>query len=60
MKDKIAAMDWQKYLRYTGEKPQIKKIFALKYRMLTFIENTFLPNGNRIFGFKNYRQIGIF
>lgn len=60
MKDKVAAMDWQKYLRYTGEKPQIKKIFAFKYRMLTFFENTFLPNGNRIFGFKNYKQTGIF
>lgn len=60
MKDKIAAMDWQKYLRYTGEKPQIKKIFAFKYRMLTFFENTFLSNGNRIFGFKNYRQIGLY
>lgn len=60
MKEKIAALDWKNYLRYTGDKPPIRKIFATKYRILTFLENTFLNNGNRIFGFKNYKQTGIF
>lgn len=60
MKDRVAEMDWNDYLRFEGEKPDIRKIFALKYRILTFVENHFLPNGNRIFGFKNYKQIGIF
>lgn len=60
MKDRVAAMDWNKYLRYSGAKPDIKKIFGIKYRFLTFIEKKFLTNGNRIFGFKNYKQVGIF
>lgn len=60
MKNRVEAMDWSNYLRYSGTPPEIKKIFAPRYKFLTFLENTFLPHGNRIFGFKNYRQIGIF
>lgn len=60
MKERIAAMDWAKHLRYSGENPKIRKIFGLKYRILTLLENGFLPNGNRIFGFKNYKQIGVY
>lgn len=60
MNERVSAMDWSNYLRYTGAPAPIKKIFAPRYRVLNFFENTFLPNGNRIFGFKNYKQTGIF
>lgn len=60
MTERIANMNWSKYLRYDGKAPEIRKIFGLKYRVLTFLENHFLSNGNRIFGFKNYKQTGIF
>lgn len=60
MESRMSKMDYDKYLKYTGNAPDIRKIFGFKYRVLSFIENRFLKNGNRIFGFKNYRQIGIF
>lgn len=59
MKDKIAAMSWSKYLNLSDSKPDIRKMFAPKYRILNFIENNFMRYGNRIFGFKNYKQIGV-
>ena len=58
MKERIASMNWADYLEFSGDKPNIKKIFGIKYRVLSLIENNFLKNGNRIFGFKNYKQIG--
>lgn len=60
MNDRIRSMDWSSYLRYSGKQPDIKKIFAPKYKILTFLENRLLRNGNRFFGFKNYNQVKIF
>lgn len=59
MAARIERMNWQEVLSYSGAKPGLKKIFSLKYRLINFVES-FLPHGNRLWGFKNYKQVGIF
>ncbi|MCL1943757.1 MAG: hypothetical protein FWF54_09465 [Candidatus Azobacteroides sp.] len=59
MNDRISKMNWSKYLRFTGKKPNMGKKFGLKYRILNWIEHQIL-GGRRIGGFKNYKQIGRF
>jgi len=55
MKEFIKKFDWKNQLRYNkgNEKLKLQKHEKLKYRFLTFIEQTFF-NGELIFGFKNY------
>lgn len=53
----IEAMSWASYLRYDGPLPVMKKKFGLKYRIINFIENNFLPEGARIGGFRNYKLV---
>lgn len=57
MKDRIQNMSWKKYLRYEGAPIDMKKKFGLKYRIINFIENNFLGEGQRIGGFKNYKLV---
>ena len=59
MNERIGRINWQEVLSYSGAKPGLSKIFPLKYRIINFIES-FLPHGNRLWGFKNYRQTEIF
>lgn len=59
MQQRIEACPYRKYLRYEGDAPDIRKIFGTKYRILNRVEKL-LPNGGRIGGFRNYRQIGTF
>ncbi|MDR2083970.1 MAG: hypothetical protein LBP67_03145 [Bacteroidales bacterium] len=59
MDERIRNMNWQKVLSYSGANPNMNKIFPVKYRIINFIES-FLPHGNRLWGFKNYKQKGIF
>lgn len=59
MRERIAQCPYRRFLRYEGDAPDIKKIFNRKYRIINAIERL-LPNGGRIGGFKNYRQIGVF
>lgn len=54
---RIKNMDWGKYLRYEGIPPIMKKKFRLKYRIINFIENHFLPEGSSIGGFRNYKLV---
>ena len=55
MNEFIKRFNWKHQLRYTSdpEKTKLQKHEKLKYRFLTFIEQTFL-NGRLLFGFKNY------
>jgi glycosyltransferase involved in cell wall biosynthesis len=57
MNERIAAMDWNHLLRYDGAPTDMRKKFKLKYRIINFIENTFLPEGSRIGGFRNYTLV---
>lgn len=57
MKQRIQNMSWEKYLRYDGAPVDMKKKFGLKYRIINFIENNFLGEGQRIGGFKNYKLV---
>lgn len=57
MKQRIQNMSWKKYLRYDGAPIDMKKKFGLKYRIINFIENNFLGEGQRIGGFKNYKLV---
>lgn len=59
MKERIRQMDWQNILRYSGAPPDFRKIFSAKYRIINRLEKL-LPEGNRIGGFVNYKQSGIF
>ena len=60
MKERIANMNWQHLLTYTGERPKkLSKIFEPKHRMLSFLENKILGE-KMLFGFKNYHRIGAF
>ena len=59
MEERIKKMDWQELLSYRGKNPNWKKMFSFKYQIINFIER-FLPNGNRIGGFTNYKQVGVF
>ncbi|MFZ4454768.1 MAG: hypothetical protein ACOYOT_00955 [Bacteroidales bacterium] len=54
MSERLAAMDWNHLLRYDGAPTDMRKKFKLKYRIINFIENKFLPEGSRIGGFRNY------
>ena len=57
MQDWIAKMDWKDQLRYSskGNKPRpLFKHEKLKYRMISWVENTFF-GGRTIGGFKNYK-----
>ncbi|OQY08843.1 MAG: hypothetical protein B6I28_04080 [Fusobacteriia bacterium 4572_132] len=59
MEEWIKKFDWQDKLQYEGKPNPYRKKQKhemLKYRILTFIEQTFL-NGNHIGGFKNYRLL---
>lgn len=58
MKDFIAKFDWKHQLRYGPSKGKtvLQKHEKLKYRILSFIEYTFM-GGNILFGFKNYNKI---
>jgi hypothetical protein len=53
MKERMAAMDWKQLLQYGGKRKTRYDHDRLKYRLLTFIENTFL-GGRQLGGFKNY------
>jgi hypothetical protein len=56
LKNWIERFDWQQHL-YPNRTPSRKhKHDRFKYRLLTFIEQTFL-NGNLIGGFKNYKLL---
>jgi hypothetical protein len=53
MRDRIAAMDWKNELQYSGAPQTRHKHDRLKYRLLTWIERTFL-GGHRLGGYRNY------
>lgn len=57
MEQRIADMSWRSLLREEGRPPVMKKKFALKYRIMSFIENKIL-GGHTIGGFKNYKIVG--
>jgi hypothetical protein len=57
MQDRIKKISWKHLLHYEGKRPNIGKMFGLKYRILTFIENNILPEGAMIGGFKNHRLL---
>jgi len=59
MKSWIDKFNWSSKLQYTGNKKGSRSPYKhekIKYRILTFLENTFLK-GNVIGGFKNYNII---
>ena len=59
MKDWIGLFDWSPKLQYSGTRNKKRaphKHEKIKYRVISFIENTFL-NGKVIGGFKNYNII---
>ncbi|MGM0508322.1 MAG: hypothetical protein ACQERZ_04075 [Fusobacteriota bacterium] len=59
MKSWIDKFDWKDKLQYTGKPNPYRKKHKhemLKYRVLTFIEQTFL-NGDHIGGFRNYKLL---
>jgi hypothetical protein len=59
MKEWISKFNWSSQLQYTGNRNKKRnphKHEKFKYRLLSFIENTFL-NGEVIGGFKNYTII---
>lgn len=58
MKNFINQFNWKNQLRYKAGKGKAKlqKHEKLKYRVLTFIEQTFF-NGRILFGFKNYNRL---
>ncbi len=51
--ERIQNMDWKNLLTYNGKDNTRYHHDKLKYRVLTFLENTFL-RGKQIGGFKNY------
>ncbi len=56
MKQRIAQMNWQEKLQYSGKPNPYRKPHKherLKYRLLSFIEK-YLFGGKQIGGFKNY------
>lgn len=57
MHKRINSCPWAEYIRYEGKKPNIKKIFGIKYRIIRLIEKYILKNGRTIGGFKNYKLI---
>lgn len=60
MQERISNIkNYSHLLKYEGNPPDIRKVFGLKYRILNFFESK-MPNGNRIGGFKNYIQKGIY
>lgn len=59
MQERIASLSWSHLLRNVGAPPKMKKKFAPKYRIMSFIEHKIL-GGRTIGGFKNYRIIGKF
>ncbi len=59
MKEWISKFDWEDKLQYEGKPDRSRKKHKhekLKYRLLTFIEQTFL-NGNHLGGFRNYKLL---
>lgn len=59
MKEWIEQFNWEDQLQYKSGYNKNRKKHKhekLKYRIISFIENTFL-NGNNIGGFKNYKKI---
>ncbi|MGN6247172.1 MAG: glycosyltransferase family 2 protein [Ginsengibacter sp.] len=58
MQDFIKKFNWKDQLRYKkgNEKLKKQKHEKFKYRLLTFLEHTFL-NGRLLFGFKNYKLL---
>jgi len=54
--DRIQKMDWKNLLTYSGKDNTRYNHDRLKYRVLSFLENTFL-HGKQIGGFKNYRLL---
>lgn len=59
MKDWIAKMDWKSQLRYSSKGAKKRQQFKhekLKYRLISWVENTFY-GGKTIGGFKNYKLI---
>lgn len=59
MQNWIAKMNWKDQLRYSSEgnrKRQLFKHEKLKYRIISWIENTFF-GGETIGGFKNYKKL---
>ena len=58
MNDFIKQFNWKNQLRYKSGKGKTKlqKHEKPKYRLLTFIEQTFF-NGRLLFGFKNYKRL---
>jgi hypothetical protein len=58
MKDFIKKFNWKDQLRYKPGKKKVKmqKHEKFKYKVLTFIEQTFFE-GRLLFGFKNYNRL---
>lgn len=56
MQQRIKEMSWGDLIRHDGLRPDMRKKFAMKYRIMTFIENK-LMGGRTIGGFKNYKII---
>ena len=58
MENFIKKFNWKDQLRYKTGKEKLKKQKheKLKYRFLTFIEQTFFK-GRLLFGFKNYKLL---
>ncbi|MBD3345979.1 MAG: hypothetical protein GF401_13030 [Chitinivibrionales bacterium] len=53
MQERIAKLDWKDKLQYSGKPVMMHNHDKLKYRLLTFIEQTFF-GGKQLGGFKNY------
>jgi hypothetical protein len=56
MKERMKIISYKDYLRYSGSNANQRKIFGLKYRILSFFEQ-FMKDGNTIGGYKNYNLI---
>lgn len=59
MNRRIENMSWNHCLRFEGPRPDHRKIFSLKYRIVNFIEKHLLF-GHRLGGFNNYKRVGKF
>lgn len=55
--ERMAAFDWDAFVRYDGPRPQLPKRYGIKYRTVGFLEKHILRGGRRIGGFKNYKLI---
>ncbi|MBQ4280157.1 MAG: glycosyltransferase family 2 protein [Rikenellaceae bacterium] len=56
MRERIAGCPWRSLVRFDGPRPDMKKKFSPKYRVVNFIER-YMLGGRTIGGFKNYKLL---